>query len=90
MLLKSPTSSARVIRDVSGKIISEIKHICSTEHDSILLDCIEAVNNFNWDTVYLELRKQMPTLLMLLTLLLGGVDKNKYVVCFIGSIILKI
>ena len=60
------------------------------KHDSILLNCIEAVKHFNWETVYLELQKEMPTLVMLLVPLLGGVDRNKYVVCFIASIILKI
>ena len=75
---------------VDKKIFSEIKHICSDDHDSILRDCFEAVRRFSWETVYLELQKQMPTLVMFLSLLLGRRDKHKHVVCLMASIVLKL
>ena len=51
---------------------SEIKHICSTKHDSILLDNHEAVKRFSWQTIWMELNKEMPMLMKVL----GGLVNN--------------
>ena len=45
----------------------EIKNLCSSDYDSILRDTVQAVKQFNWDTVMLELLNKVPTLMTLLS-----------------------
>lgn len=59
----SPRTSDHVIATVSQTIRKEIKAICSTSHDSILLDTNEGIKHFNWETVYTELVNMLPTLM---------------------------
>ncbi len=50
---------ARTIRE-------EMKTLGSMEHDSILRDNIEAVKQFSWETIFMELSQKVPTLIRLL------------------------
>ena len=43
------------ILQVARKIRAEMKHICSTDHSSIIQDSHEAVKRFSWETIWLEL-----------------------------------
>ena len=45
----------------------EIKHICSTTHNSVLRDSNEAVRHFSWDVVSEELWINAPTLITVLS-----------------------
>ena len=60
-----------IISKVADKIREDMKHVCTTDHDSILRDSNDAIKHFNWETVRLELVKRMPTLMSLLTPLVG-------------------
>ncbi len=81
--------SDKVIMEIARKIRSETKSISSATHDSILLDPIEAVKHFSWETVWLELKNKMPTLLKLLQLVITNPSKKKPLICFLVSQILK-
>ena len=54
-LLKSGRTQNQIITQVINIIKNELKKICSLSHHSILRDSHEAVKNFSWETVWLEL-----------------------------------
>ena len=56
-------------------------------HNSILRDSHEAVKNFSWETIWLELQLKVPTLVNLLEQLLP--KSSKHLLCFIICTILK-
>ena len=74
------TTLARAIKE-------EIHVLCSSE-DTILRD-IEAVKQFNWETLWAELQEQVPTLMTLFVELLGAPEQNKQLICLLTSMILK-
>lgn len=66
-----------------------MKHVSSGGHDSILRDSVEAVKHFNWETVRLELLQQTPTLMSLLTQLVGRASERCPLLCLLASMICK-
>ena len=56
-------------------------------HNSILRDSHEAVKNFSWETIWLELQLKLPTMVNLLEQLLP--NSTKQIMCFILCVILK-
>ncbi len=74
-----------VVRQVKG----EIRKLCSDKHDTVLRDCIEAVKFFSWETVWLELGQNVPTLMTLLKSLVTFPERNRPLLCFLASVILK-
>ena len=73
----------------------EIVPICSDKHDSLLrLKSKPAVEHFTWESVWLELQQNAPTLLTLLTNLLPQSKRNsessKPALCMCTSILLKL
>ena len=87
--LKSPTSTKQVLREVATKIKSEIRQLASDRHDSILKDTVEAVKHFSWDTIYLELQTNVPTLMQLLHLLVKKPATSKPFISCMASQLLK-
>ena len=71
------------------KMRSEMKDINSDAHNSILRDTIEAVKQFSWETVMLELQHKLPTLTLLLARLIPQPVKRIPLLCFVASILLK-
>ncbi len=63
---EGPATSDRILLEVARKIKSEMKFMGSVDNDSILRDSIQALKQFSWDTVYLELEANIPTLVKLL------------------------
>ena len=78
-----------VLADVVRNLKQEMKHICSSNHDSILLDNHEAIKHFSWETIWMELNKEVPTLMKLLTGITSSSLENKPMLCLIASMILK-
>ena len=70
-------------------INKELQGICSLNHDSILRDDFEAVKQFSWETVWIELTNNMPTLMAILTGLVPNACDNKPFLCFVASMLLK-
>ena len=73
----------------------EIVPICSDNHDSLLrLKSKPAVEHFTWESVWLELQKNAPILMSLLTSLLPQSKRNseasKLPLCMCASILLKL
>lgn len=66
-----------------------MKHIGSTDHGSILRDTNEAIKQFHWETVRLELVEHVPTLMSLLTQLVGRPSQRFPLLCLIASMMLK-
>ena len=88
-VVNSPTMCASVITKLVAKIKAEMRKLSSKEHDSILMDTIEVVKHFHWDTVMLELVQRAPTLMHLLKQLVVRPDERKPFLCFLASQILK-
>lgn len=65
-MMRTPSTLDRLIPEMAKKIRNEMKSLASLDHDSILRDDIEALKHFSWETVYLELEKNVPTLIKLL------------------------
>ena len=65
-IMRTPSTFDRLIREIAKKIKKEMKSLASLDHDSILRDDFEALKHFSWETVYLELEKNVPTLIKLL------------------------
>ena len=61
-MMRRCSTSAKVVSAVVRRIKAEMKGIRSHHDDSILLDTIEAVKNFSWETVMLEVQT-LPKLL---------------------------
>ena len=79
-IVNSPTTCHAVIRKLASKIRAEMKSLSGGDHDSILRDTIEAVKNFHWETVMLELLKKVQT---------ADQAAKKPLLCFLASQLLK-
>ena len=51
-----------MLNALSSKIKKEMRKVCKLDHYSILKDDIEGVKHFSWETVWLELQRDVPTL----------------------------
>ena len=87
--LTSIAGRKSTISTVARAVQEELKVLCSTNHDSILRDSIEAVKHFSWETVWLELCKMLPTLMSLLMELVRHPTDNKPLLCLLASMLLK-
>ena len=87
--LTSIAGRKSTISTVARAVQEELKVLCSTNHDSILRDSIEAVKHFSWETVWLELCKMLPTLMSLLMELVRHPTDNKPFLCLLASMLLK-
>ena len=65
-VVASPITSDQVLREIARTINEEMKSLASMEHDTILRDNIEAIEQFRWDTVFMELNEKVPMLIRLL------------------------
>ena len=82
-------TSDKVLTEVARCIRREMKAICSERHDSVLRDTYEGVKRFSWKTVWLELLKNMPTLVKLLVAILSKRNQSNDVISLIVCMILK-
>ena len=87
--VSSPRTSDLVISNVCQTIHKEMKNICSISHDSIIRDTHEAVKYFSWQTIFLELKNNMPTLMKILGALIPDHKNSKGIICLIACMILK-
>lgn len=88
-MVESASTSTKIVHEVVRKIKAEMRVIRSEKHDSILLDTQEAVKNFSWETVVLELQNKTHTLMHLLQNLVAKPSHNKPLICLIASQFLK-
>ena len=51
-----------MLKALTSKIKKEIKKVCKLDHNSIMRDDIEGVKQFSWETVWLKLQRNVPTL----------------------------
>lgn len=67
------------------QIRREMKTICSLKHNSILRDKHEAIQKFSWETIWLELKQQVPTLVSMVQRLLPKAENSflSFVMCII-------
>lgn len=85
-LLESERTGEIFLSQMIEEIKKEIKHICSTTHNSILRDTFEGIKQFSWDTVSNELWTNVPTLMTILSQLTSGDER---LACMMVSMILK-
>ena len=76
-----------ILKNITQRIRSEIKKICSLRHNSILRGSHEQLKQFNWQSVWQELRKNVPSLVNLMQLVMPKSDKK--FICFLICTILK-
>lgn len=88
-VVNSPTLLKSVISQLANKIKSEMTVISSDAHDLILKDSVEAMKVFSWETVSLELVQKVATLMSLLSQIVPNVPRNKCLMSFLASQILK-
>lgn len=88
-LTTSVRTGQYILNQVIRSIKKEIKAICSLTHDSILRDDKEALKYFSWETVWLELLPNVPTLLKILSALVPNPEDDKPLLCLIVSMLLK-
>ena len=66
-----------------------MKSISSDAHESVLRDSLEAVKNFSWETVRLELQQKMPTLMHLLCAVVRQPTRHIPLICLLACMVLK-
>lgn len=86
-LAKNDKTFEHVLLSVVKNIKNELKLIGSLEHNSILRDTNEAVCQFSWETIWLVLNNNVPSLTKFFTKLLLKIGKP--LLCFLISVILK-
>ena len=87
--VKSNVMLGKVLLEITRKIKGEMRQLSSDKNDSNLRDNIEAVKQFNWDTILLEFQEKIPTLMRFLQLLIPQPSNCRPLLCFIASLILK-
>ena len=87
--MKSSSTSDKIMREVARTIKREMACISSSDHDSILRDNVEAVKNFSWDTVTLELQSKVPTLMLLFRSLVRNPSRSKPFIASLACQLLK-
>ena len=88
-IVASQAGSSAVVFTIARLMKREIHRLCSDEHDTLLCDSIEAVKCFSWETMWLELEKNVPTLMALLKSLLTFPQRKRSLLCFLASALLK-
>ena len=87
--MKSSLTSDKIMREVARTIKREMACISSSDHDFILRDNVEALKNFSWDTVTLELQSKVPTLMLLLWSLVRNPSRSKPFIASLACQLLK-
>ena len=88
-LVNSPTTAQSVVSKLAIRIKEEMKEVSCASHNSVLRDSVEAVKHFNWETVKMELLQKIPTLMSLLSQLVGRASERSPLICLLASMILK-
>ena len=87
--VKSAPTSSKVLREIALRIKREMNELATVEHHSILQDNVEAVKHFSWETVILELRRKVPTLMHLLAMLVKKTSESSAFMASLACQILK-
>ena len=88
-LVNSPTIGQSIVAKLALRIRREMQYISCRSHDTILRDSVNSVKHFSWERVRLELQKNMPTLMTLLSQLVGRASERSPLICLLLSMILK-
>ena len=90
-LLQAKETQAALMTSLEKSLDREMKEIRKLNTASIFMDSQEALVSFNWEMIWLELKRHAPTLLSIISVLLPSseVEKHKPVVCFIAAMVLK-
>lgn len=76
-----------MVHALCSEIQQELSQMCSTDHNSVIMNDGESIRSFSWNTVSFELEQQMPTFSTLLNGL--GSKGNKILHCVLACVILK-
>lgn len=88
-VVNSPSTSKSAISNMALKIRREMKVLGSASHDSVLCDTVEAVKFFSWERVSLELFRNLPTLMALLSNIVRKPSDRQPLLCMLASQLLK-
>ena len=84
-LLKSDVTTNKVLVELARKMKREMKSFSSDKFDSILRNKYDALHQFSWESIFLEMPKGLPTLVTLLVQVIPKPSSNKQVVCMVAS-----
>ena len=82
MMLESSDSLKSTVTGMGTEFWLQLS---SDSHDSIIRDDVESVKMFHWETVMIEYKKIIPTLIMLIECLVDKLEESKPFICFVAS-----
>lgn len=87
--MKSEATTNNVLVELARKIKQEMKSFSSDKFDSMLRDKQNALHQFSWESIFLEMSKGIPTLMKFLMKMLPKPHCKKQIICTVASQILK-
>ena len=88
-LLQSGEASDAAMNTLEKLIHCEMKRLRKLDKATIFIDSTESLTNFDWEKLWLELHRYLPTLMGILSLLVLDPTDNKSVVCLLAAVVLK-
>ena len=88
-VVQSEAIFSKCLIEIARKIKFEMQKFSSRETDSLLRDTHEAVKQFSWTTVYLEMKRYIPTLITLLSEIIPSSPSKEKLLSMVASLILK-
>ena len=88
-LVNSSTIGQSIVAKLAIRIRGEMQYISCRSHNTILQGLVNGVKHFSWERVRLEFQKNMPTLMTLLSQLVGRASERSPLICLLLSMILK-
>ena len=86
-LIKNNAALESMLMSLGKKIRAERRQLCSLDHNSVLRNSSEAVKDFSWEVVLLELQNNVPTLVKFLKRVFPQCSSP--VLCMVVSQLLK-
>ena len=85
----SDRTQNETIASLTLVIRKEMKDICSLDQASILMDDVEALRHFSWESIWLELKIYVPTLVKVLVGILPDGKEAHKIISLIVCMLLK-
>lgn len=88
-VVQSEVTGTKILVEVARKVKREMKAFSSDATASVLRDTYEALKRFSWKTVHMEMKKHMPTLMSLLSLIVPLPEEKEPLLCMLTAQLLK-
>lgn len=88
-VVRSDVTCNQILTEIARKVKQEMKNFSSDATASLLTDTYEALKCFSWETVHLEMRRSIPTLMSLLSAIVPCSDQKEPLLCMLAAQLLK-